>query len=346
MLKQFGAQPSTSDIETYARSKQWNGKIFENTEPTTIDVSFSTLPKLLYKQFCDKANREPLQKLSIINFDIQHFEQSADGFKAIWFGHSAILLRMNDTNIFIDPMLGPNAAPISPFPVKRFSDNTLDILDKLPQLDLVLFSHDHYDHLDYESLLRIKSKTKYFFTALGVGRHLKKWGIEENRITEFDWWDERMFNDIKITFTPSRHFSGRGLKDRSKSLWGGWVFSAGKENIWFSGDGGYGEHFIEIGKRIAPFDFAFMECGQYNKLWHQIHMYPEEAVQAAIDARAKKIMPVHWGGFSLAQHPWTEPAERFVAEAEKKGVDYIMPLLGEEINLHSDMKAKWWEAIK
>ena len=342
MLKQFGAQPSASDIESYARSKQWNGKFFENIEPTQIDVNFLTLPQLLYKQFCAKEHREPLQKLPVIPFDSRQFEQSGNDFKAVWFGHSAILMRMNNTNIFIDPMLGPNAAPVSPFPVKRFSDHTLDIIEKLPILDAVLISHDHYDHLDYESLLRVNNKTKHFFVAIGVGRHLKKWGIEENRITEFDWWDERVINNIRITFTPTRHFSGRGIKDRSKSLWGGWVLTANNENIWFSGDGGYGKHFKEIGDRLGPFDFAFMECGQYNELWHQIHMYPEETVMAAIDAGAKKIMPVHWAGFSLAQHPWTEPVEKFEAEAEKKGITYILPALGQEINLLSDMKTKWW----
>lgn len=344
MLKQFGAKPSASDIETYARSKQWNGKMFENIEPTKIDISFLTLPKLLYRQFCLRTNREPSEKLAIIPLDSRQFEQPGDNFKAIWFGHSAILMRMNNNNILIDPMLGPNAAP-RPFSVKRFSDHTLDIIDKLPLLDLVLISHDHYDHLDYESVLRINNKAKHFFVALGVGRHLKKWGIEESRITEFDWWDERVFNGVKITFTPSRHFSGRGIKDRSKSLWGGFVLTTGNENVWFSGDGGYGKHFAEIGKRLGPFDFAFMECGQYHELWHQIHMYPEETVMAAIDAGAKKIMPVHWAGFSLAQHSWKEPGERFVAEAIKKGIEYILPVLGEEINLQSDMKIKWWEGL-
>jgi L-ascorbate metabolism protein UlaG (beta-lactamase superfamily) len=343
MLAQFGAQPSKSDIETYAHSKQWNGEAFENTELTKIDVSFFTLPKMLYKQFSNRANREPAQPLPIIPFDKQRFYGSGEDFTAVWFGHSAILMRIANTTIFIDPMLGPNAAPISPFPVKRFSENTLDIIDELPEMDLVLLSHDHYDHLDYESIQKIRNKTKHFFAALGVARHLKKWGIEANLITEFDWWDERLVNDLKITFTPTRHFSGRGLKDRSKSLWGGWVFRTDKENIWFSGDGGYGVHFKEIGKRLGPFDLGFMECGQYSELWPQIHMYPEESVQAAIDAGAKKVMPVHWGAFALAQHPWTEPAERWLAEAGKKGLHYILPGLGKPINLHSHMRTEWWK---
>jgi L-ascorbate metabolism protein UlaG (beta-lactamase superfamily) len=344
MLAQFGAQPVKSDIESYARSKQWNGEIFENAEPTSIDVSFLTLPKMLYKQFLNRENREPGHLLPIIPFDWEKFKESKDDFTATWFGHSALLMRMAGLTIFIDPMLGANAAPVSPFPVKRFSENIIDIIDKLPVLDLVLLSHDHYDHLDYESIQKLKDKTEHFFVALGVARHLKKWGIGAGKITEFDWWDEQLFNAIQITFTPTRHFSGRGLKDRFKSLWGGWVFKSSKENIWFSGDGGYGAHFKEIGKRLGPFDLAFMECGQYSDLWPKIHMLPEESVRAAKDAGVKKAMPVHWGAFALAQHPWTEPADRWVAEAGKKGLQYILPELGGIIHSGSGMTATWWRS--
>jgi L-ascorbate metabolism protein UlaG (beta-lactamase superfamily) len=342
MLEQFGAQPSLSDIETYARSKYWNGEIFVNTEPTKIDVNFFTLPQMLYKQFLNRATRKPSHALPLIPFDKENFLGSGDNFTAIWFGHSAILMRMANTTIFIDPMLGANAAPISPFPERRFSEDTLNIISELPELDLVVLSHDHYDHLDYESVQRLKGKTKYVFSALGVGRHLKKWEVDPGKITEFDWWEDRVFNEIKITFIPSRHFSGRGPNDRAKSFWGGWVFRTARENIWFSGDGGYGSHFYEIGKRLGPFDLGFVECGQYSDLWHDIHMYPEESVQAAIDARVGKAMPVHWGAFALSQHPWTDPPERWVAEAEKKGLEYIMPPLGETINLHSGMRTGWW----
>lgn len=343
MLEQFGAQPSPSDLETYVRSQHWNGEIFVNTEPTKIDVNFFTLPQMLYKQFLNRATREPSQALPLIPFDKEKFLGSGDNFTAIWFGHSAILMRMANTSIFIDPMLGPNAAPISPFPERRFSGNTLNIIDDLPELDLVVLSHDHYDHLDYESVQKLKDKTKNIFTALGVGRHLRKWGVDAGKITEFDWWEGLVFNDIKITFTPGRHFSGRGLNDRAKSFWGGWVFRTAKENIWFSGDGGYGSHFHEIGRRLGPFDLGFVECGQYSDLWHDIHMYPEESVQAAIDARVGKAMPVHWGAFALSQHPWTDPPERWVAGAERTGLDYIMPLLGETITLGSGMRTGWWQ---
>ncbi len=343
VLKQFGASPALSDMEKYAHSKQWNGRFFENIVPTKTDLSFTTLPKMLYKQFCEKNNRKPLHKLSVTPLNSSEFLQDGPNWKAAWFGHSAILIRFNQWNILIDPMFGPNAAPISPFAVSRFSDNTLDIIDSLPPIDLVLISHDHYDHLDYESILRLKSKTRQFGVALGVARHLTKWGIAAADVTEFDWWDEHTFNDITITFTPTRHFSGRGLKDRAKSLWGGWAMKNRNDNIWFSGDGGYGDHFAEIGKKVGPFDFGLMECGQYNKLWHQIHMYPEESVQAAVDAGVKIAMPVHWGAFSLAQHAWTESVERFVTEAEKRKLDYIVPKLGALFTQGTNDRDKWWQ---
>lgn len=247
--------------------------------------------------------------------------------------------------ILIDPMFGPDAAPIAPFKVKRFSDATLAIIDSFPEIDLVLISHDHYDHLDYESILKLKEKAKCFYVALGVKRHLVSWGIPENIITEFNWWNEFNFNDIKITFTPTRHFSGRGLTDRAKSLWGGWVFKTEEEHIWFSGDSGYGSHFKEIGDRLGPFDFAFMECGQYNEKWNQIHMYPEESVQAALDAKVQNCMPVHWAGFALAQHPWKEPVERFIEKAKSEKLNFIVPKIGELFSSETVKSSEWWKKI-
>ena len=195
-----------------------------------------------------------------------------------------MLMRVNNKTILIDPMLGPDAAPIAPFKSKRFSESTLSLIDQFPEIDLLLLSHDHYDHLDLASIKKLKPKVKQYYVALGCGRHLEHWGIDPVQIREFDWWDNASFEAINITFTPSRHFSGRGLRDRFKSLWGGWVFKTETESIYFSGDGGYGKHFKEVGEKLGPFDFGIMECGQYNEQWHQIHMYPEEAIQAAIDA--------------------------------------------------------------
>ena len=205
-------------------------------------------------------------------------------------------------------------------------------------------THDHYDHLDYDSIKKLKSKTKKYYVALGVKRHLVRWGVDPNLITEFDWWNDQLLDDIKITLTPTRHFSGRGLTDRAKSLWGGWVLKTEQENIWFSGDGGYGEHFKKIGEHLGPFDFAFMECGQYNDDWRPIHMFPEESIKAAMEARVNKAMPVHWGGFSLSyQHEWTDPPEEFVKNANEKGFEYILPPLGKLFTYSDAIQEKWWK---
>lgn len=344
MSKQFGGKASSNHISEYARSPHWDGSKFLNLEETTMEFSFQSLPKLLYKQFCEKAGREPKTKIPVTPLDKAAFLSGNETPKMVWYGHSAVLLRMNNKTLLIDPMLGTNAAPISPFKVGRFSDNTLKLIDDFPEIDLLLLTHDHYDHLDYDSIQRLKPKVKQYYVALGVARHLVQWGINADSITEFDWWEQRSFEGIDITFTPTRHFSGRGLRDRAKSLWGGWVFTTDKHSVWFSGDGGYGTHFREIGKKFRSFDFAFMECGQYNENWHQIHMYPEESVQAAIDAGAKHSMPVHWAGFSLAQHSWREPAERYIAEAQKAGLPFITPPIG-KLCLLSDKfdDNAWWQ---
>jgi L-ascorbate metabolism protein UlaG (beta-lactamase superfamily) len=212
----------------------------------------------------------------------------------------------------------------------------------LPEIDLVMLSHDHYDHLDFKSILKLKNKTRHFYVALGVSRHLESWGIDKNKITEFDWWDEHTFEDIGITFTPSRHFSGRKISDRFKSLWGGWVLNSGKEKIYFSGDSGYAELFKEVGKRLGPFNIGFIECGQYNENWHNIHMFPEESVRSAIDARVNISVPVHWGAFSLSLHSWTEPAERFSNYAEKIGHKTIFPAIGKVFTASDSLQEKWW----
>ncbi|MCL4170730.1 UNVERIFIED_CONTAM: hypothetical protein GTU68_010107 [Idotea baltica] len=210
----------------------------------------------------------------------------------------------------------------------------------------MLLTHDHYDHLDLDSLEKLTPKVSQYYVALGCARHLIKWGVEEGKIKEFDWWDAQDFEGINITFTPTRHFSGRGLKDRAKSLWGGWVFKTAEERIYFSGDGGYGEHFKEVGERLGPFDFGIMECGQYNENWHQIHMYPEEAIQATLDAQVAKVMAVHWAGFSLAQHSWKEPIERFTKAAEEKGIPVLTPFIGEQFLYTDSTQENWWSALE
>jgi L-ascorbate metabolism protein UlaG (beta-lactamase superfamily) len=340
-MKQFGGKITKELSNRYSQSSNWRNGKFQNLETTTMEFSFRDMPKILHKQFFDRKNREPKQRISVAPFDREQFLAS-EATQCIWYGHSVILLRVNGKNILIDPMLGPDAAPIAPFKSKRFSENTLNLIDHFPEIDLLLMTHDHYDHLDLASIKKLAPKVKQYAVGLGVRRHLTYWGIESHRVNELDWWDQLQMDGLTITYTPTRHFSGRGLGDREKSLWGGWVIDAGTEKIYFSGDGGYGEHFKEIGTRLGPFDFGIMECGQYNEHWHQIHMYPEESIQAAIDAKCAAAMPVHWAGFALAMHDWKDPVERFKAEAIDKKLGILTPQIGESFDYKNYVSLDWW----
>ena len=215
-------------------------------------------------------------------------------------------------------------------------------MENLPHIDAIIISHDHYDHLDYPSIAALQSKTDVFMVPLGVGAHFEAWGVKKENIFEMDWWDEVVYKGLTFALAPSRHFSGRGFA-RNETLWGSWIIQSDDESIYFSGDGGYGPHFKEIGEKYGPFDLAMMECGQYNELWGQIHMMPEETAQSAIDVNAKKMMPIHWGMFQLALHSWTDPIERVSKKAKELNVPMIAPKVGEVFTLQTQGVAEWWK---
>lgn len=325
---QFGGRLSKVEKQRFKKSPQWNGKEFENQTTTTMDISLKTLPGLIKDNLSGRGKRDPKQELPLQEFSKSAWAEGDNDFRYVWFGHSTGLLRLSGKNFMIDPMFGQDASPIGPFRTKRYSHNAIQQIEKLPEIDAVFISHDHYDHLDYESIVKIKEKVQHFYVPLGVKRHLLRWEVAENKITEMDWWDEVSIGATQITFVPARHFSGRGPFDRGESLWGGWSFIDPQQRIFWSGDGGYDTHFKLIGEKLGPFDLAFVECGQYNKLWHHIHMYPEESVQAAIDVKARAAMPIHWGAFTLALHHWKDPAQRFLTEAKKQKLKVVTPKLG------------------
>ena len=344
---QFGGRITPALWERYAKSPQWNNSAFENQIHTVVGgFGLKAMMDTLRMMHKNRKVRRPAEPLTIRPFDSQAWQANPELPKVIWYGHSVGLLQLGGKNFLIDPMLGPDAAPVSPVGgVKRFSANTLDLIDSLPPLEAVLLSHDHYDHLDYASIKRLKPKVNRWLVALGVGRHLESWGIPTEQITELDWWDEIQMGDLTLAFTPSRHFTGRGTADRQKSLWGGFVFLSPKHRIFWSGDGGEGPHFEEIGKKYGPFDWGFMECGQYNMAWHDIHMMPDEVVTAAKQADVKVAFPVHWAGFALSPHAWTEPAELFVAQAEAQQQDHCIPKLGQVVTLGQEPAVEaWWQA--
>jgi L-ascorbate metabolism protein UlaG (beta-lactamase superfamily) len=341
---EFGGSATREQKAVYVKSDNYaNGK-FLNRGEVKLDMSFRDMGKSLVGYFNPPPNTVPNQNIPVQKIDSLNLTTYKDSTRLIWFGHSTFLVQIENRNILIDPMFGNVPAPHPTLGNNRFSKELPIEIEKLPLIDAVLISHDHYDHLDYGSIKRLKNKVNMFYTPLGVGIHLQEWGIEKERIVELDWWQEVKFEELIFRCTPAQHFSGRGLNDRANTLWSSWIIQSSNDNIFFSGDSGYGPHFKEIGDKYGPFDFAMMECGQYNELWSDIHMFPEETAQAGVDVKAKLIMPIHWGAFKLGMHPWTEPVERISKKASELNIALITPKIGEviEFKQQTDDNSKWW----
>ncbi len=342
---QFGAKTTRDSYERNRKSENFkNGKFrdIEKTE-TMTKTDRSSLLKFFIKGETVPNCTIPVVKSS---FTEENALTAENNVKVTWFGHSAILLEMNNRRIFFDPMLGKVPAPLPGFVSRRFNEELPMEIEDIPELDAVLVSHDHYDHLDYWSIRMLKDRVKKFYVPLGVAEHLKFWGVDESKIVELDWWDEVKFEELEITCTPSRHFSGRGLTNRDSTLWCSWIVKAENANIFFSGDTGYSDAFKIIGNKFGPFDLTLLECGQYNEGWAEIHMMPEQTVQAHIDLKGEILMPIHWGAFKLSIHPWQEPVERLLAEADFQKVKVTTPMIGEPVILGKTVPAtRWWEKI-
>ncbi len=261
-------------------------------------------------------------------------------------GHSSFLLKLQGRYWLIDPMFGERASPFSFAGPKRFHAPPLP-LDELPDIDGLVLSHDHYDHLDEGTIRTLGQRVQRYFVPLAVGPRLQNWGIELDRIQEFDWWQEARLADVTVTAVPAHHFSGRTLADRNSTLWSGWVIASGRERIFYSGDTGYHEGFAEIARRHGPFDIALMENGAYDAYWPMSHMTPEETVRAFKEVDARLLYLVHNSTFDLAFHGWREPLDRVAAIAEKEGLPLATPEVGEVLTLGQPREnRKWWEGLK
>lgn len=339
-FKQFGGKLDPKQKAVYEHSPNWNKGAFRNLKRATMGVSVSNMPRVIYGQLTAKKLRQPHEPLDIIPLDVDRL-MAAKKDQFIWYGHSVLVMKIDGKIIISDPMFGHDASPIGPVRTKRFSKNTLDIIDHFPHVDIVLFTHDHYDHLDYDSILKIKDKVGSFIVPLGMHRHLTSWGIDRSLITELDWWQSHQSSGINLTLTPTQHYSGRFINDRSLSLWGGWSIQGSTNHIYISGDGGYRDHFKLVGERLGPFDLGFMECGQYNIDWKDVHLMPDESVKAAVDAHVRKAIPIHWGAFDLSYaHHWYEPPMIFVDHIKKTDISYALPKIGEQFDV--DIAYKNW----
>ncbi len=227
--------------------------------------------------------------------------------------------------------------------VKRFHQTPITLED-LPSIDVVVISHDHYDHLDKASIKVLGDKVGTFLVPLKVGQLLVNWGVPKEKVIELDWWESHSVDGIEYTLTPTQHFSGRGLTDRDTTLWGSWVINAQQHKVFFSGDSGYFNGFKEIGEKYGPFDFTMIETGAYNELWSDIHMFPEQSVQAHIDVQGKVMMPIHNSTFDLSMHDWNEPMQRALDISEERGVTLVSPEIGQRLAIAEPQPAKaWWQ---
>lgn len=340
----FGGNPSKEQKAVYNKSDFYvNGKFFNQVQ-TKMNMSASDIFSLMKDSILGGKDRNPAGQIPVSVIDWNKIKSEEDSLT--WFGHSALLLSIDNKKILIDPMLGPAASPVTFAGSKRYSDNMLRVIDEMPSIDAVFITHDHYDHLDYLSIRKLKCKVAHFFVPLGVSAHLIRWGVAKENITELNWWDELEYQGLTVAFTPSKHFSGRGIFNRDTTLWGGWVILGNNTRFYISGDGGYDTHFEEIGRKYGPFDIALIEGGQYDRRWSWVHMTPEEAVQAHLDVKGKHMMLIHWGAFTLAYHGWTDPIERALKEAKKAGVKLIAPKIGETVSLIEEVSipiSSWWK---
>ncbi|APG27616.1 hypothetical protein A7E78_07050 [Syntrophotalea acetylenivorans] len=332
------------DARLISSSQFKDGKFFNTIETRVSTASGNRLGSLL-EFFTDQQKREPEAVLPSIPVAVESIG-ATNGLRLTWLGHSTCLIEMDGQVILTDPTFSDRASPFTFLGPKRFGTALPLQLKDVPKVDIVLISHDHYDHLDYRSIKALIDKTSLFCVPLGVGGHLEYWGVPRNKIVEMDWWQEQSNKGIKLVATPARHFSGRWLV-RDKTLWSSWVIQGQKHRIFFGGDSGYFDGFRSIGDKYGPFDLTLLESGAYNEAWSEIHMMPEETVQAHIDLKGKVLLPIHWGQFNLSLHNWTEPIERLLAEANRRDVSVATPLMGQPVEDPLGIPyAAWWHIPK
>jgi len=274
--------------------------------------------------------------------DLQHFTQSdSNQLNVTWLGHSSLMINIDGYKIMTDPVFEKSVSFFGP---SRYNGEVPLDTTQLPEIDLVIISHNHYDHLNKTSIEILAKKAGKFIVPLAVGAELENAGVSRDRIVELDWWEEFKFDDqLTVVATPAQHFSGRGLTDRDNTLWASWVIKTDHHKIYFSGDSGYFDGFKKIGEKYGPFDMTFLETGAYNEKWHHIHMYPEETVQAHLDLGGKVLHPIHWATFNLSLHTWYDPMDRLTIRAESLDVTVATPIVGETTIYGEYIPTdKWW----
>jgi len=343
LLKTMGRNPTGARLSRIRHSENYRDGAFQNVEPTNMEMKPSKIPGLLWKFVNKPKGTMPSHDVPTVKTDLKNLD--ADEPMIVWFGHSSYFIRSKSFSVLVDPVFSGYTSPFRGIG-KAFKGADVYSVDDFPEIDLLIITHDHYDHLDYETILKLKPKVKKIVTSLGVGEHLEYWGYDKHSIVELDWWESAFIrNGIDITATPARHFSGRTMK-RAQTLWSSFVLSLHGFNIFIGGDSGYSNQFKLIGERFGPFDLALLDGAQYNDLWSLIHMRPEETIQAAKDLKAKTLLPVHWGKFAMAYHPWDEPIKRLTKAGRDTDLQIVTPKIGEAVRLNTTKAfSEWWSFV-
>lgn len=346
-LSTFGKDPAGQQLIKLKKSPHFNGKTFDNPVPTSV-MPDGSMWAIARRWILERGERVPKSPLPVITGKQSDFDNPpGTGIRFTWLGHSTVLLECGGKRILTDPVWAKRCSPSSLWGPKRFHPVPIP-LDELPELDAVIISHDHYDHLDKKAVQILGKRKTLFVTALGVGSHLRFWQIPEKQIIEMDWWQSYRLqgSDLTITAAPARHFSGRGLK-RNRTFWASWVIQGENSKIYFCGDTGYFEGLKEIGDRFGPFDLTLMKIGAYDRLWPDIHLNPEESIRIHRLLRGRNFLPIHWGTFNLAFHSWYGPIETCLDIAKKEGVTVLTPRIGQIVdNSNPPEFARWWKDTK
>ena len=347
-MKSLGKQAGGARLERMRASPQWAGEHFVNVHPILPGLRDPSVPMPSLKEFiCGGERRAPQRGLPALN-PLQTWGRApASRLRVTWLGHSTMLLEIDGLRVLTDPVWGKRCSPSRLAGPKRFQPVPL-ALSQLPPLDLVVISHDHYDHLDYPTIRELARQSVPFVTSLGVGAHLEAWGVAAERISELDWWESHRLagTDLEVIAAPSQHFSGRTPKSRNTTLWSSMVVRTLRHAVFFSGDTGLTTEYQRIRERLGPFDLVMLEVGAYHPSWGDMHLGPENALKAYTLLGGGAFLPVHWGTFSLAMHAWDQPAETLLSLAPKFGARLVMPRLGEPTE-PADARdvVPWWRLV-
>jgi L-ascorbate metabolism protein UlaG (beta-lactamase superfamily) len=329
-------------------SPRWSGEGFRNVHPIAPGLRDTSAPRPTLTDFlCGGYRRVPAAPLPTLDPRDAWRRAPASGLRATWLGHSTVLIEIDGLRVLTDPVWGPRASPSRIAGPKRFQPVPV-ALGAMPPIDVAIVSHDHYDHLDYPTITALAKTDVPFVTSLGVGAHLEAFGVAPDRITELDWWETYRHPraELEITAAPSQHFSGRGLKDRNATLWSSMAIRTPRHRVFFSGDTGLTAEYGAIGERLGPFDLVMLEVGAHHPAWGDIHLGPDNALEAHALLGGGAFLPIHWGTFALALHAWDEPAETLLAAAPARGVPLLMPCLGEPVEpAHADRPVPWWRSV-